>query len=98
MRVVFASAPAFGHLNPMLALARAFVDGGDEVVVATSPELGARAEAAGVHAVPVGGNMGVWWAELTRRAGGTPGDGLPVDRILPYFTPRLFAEIGTQQM
>lgn len=98
MRIVFASAPALGHLNPMLALARAFVDGGDDVVMAISPEMGTRAEAAGVHAVPAGSNMDVWWAELTRRTGGSPGDGLPVDRILPYFVPRLFAEVGAQQM
>ena len=97
VRIVFASAPAFGHVNPMLALARAFVDGDDDVVMATSPEMGARADAAGIHAVQAGSNMSVWWAELTRRTGGAPGDGLPVDRILPYFIPRLFAEVGSQQ-
>ena len=75
VRIVFASAPAFGHVNPMLALARAFVDGDDDVVMATSPEMGARAEAAGIHAVQAGSNMSVWWAELTRRTGGAPGDG-----------------------
>jgi len=98
MRVVFAAAPAVGHLNPMLSLARAFAESGDDVTVATAPELSARAEAAGVRAVPAGPNLDVWWAELARRAGGTPGGGLPIDRILPYFIPRLFAEIGTLQM
>ena len=36
--------------------------------------------------------------EFARRSGGVPGHGLPADRILHYFTPRLFAEIGAQQM
>jgi UDP:flavonoid glycosyltransferase YjiC (YdhE family) len=98
MKVVFTCAPAYGHLNPLLPLARAFGQSGDEVVLATSADMCARAEAAGVRTTVVGPGMDVWGPELARRAGGQPGDGLPADRILPYFIPRLFAEIGAQLM
>jgi UDP:flavonoid glycosyltransferase YjiC (YdhE family) len=82
----------------LLALALACAEAGDDVVMATGPDLCGRAKAAGLATQPVGTGVGEWWPELARRAGGEPGDGLPADRILPYFVPRLFAEIAAQSM
>jgi UDP:flavonoid glycosyltransferase YjiC (YdhE family) len=76
----------------------ACAENGDDVVIATGPDLCGRAEAAGLATQPVGTGIGDWWPELARRAGGEPGDGLPADRILAYFVPRLFAEIAAQSM
>jgi UDP:flavonoid glycosyltransferase YjiC (YdhE family) len=98
MRVVFACVPAYGHLHPLLPLALACAQNGDDVVIATGPELCRRAEAVGLATQPVGTGLWEWWPELARRAGGEPGDGLPPDRILGYFIPRLFAEIAAQSM
>ncbi len=39
MRVLLTSCPSYGHVNPMLPLARAARDAGHEVVVATGAEL-----------------------------------------------------------
>ncbi|MDB4872992.1 MAG: sle [Gemmatimonadales bacterium] len=98
MRVLFTCIPAYGHLHPLLPLAMACAENGDDVVMATGPDMCGRAEAAGLATQPVGTGIGDWWPELARRAGGEPGDGLPADRILAYFVPRLFAEIAAQSM
>lgn len=98
MRVVFACAPAYGHLHPLLPLALALADGGDEVAVATCGGLLASVEAAGLAPIDAGPPLEAWWSELGRRAGGEPGDGLPIERILPYYVPRLFADIGAHSM
>lgn len=47
MRVLVSCVPAFGHLNPLLPLARALVDAGHEVAITTGAELRPRAQAAG---------------------------------------------------
>jgi UDP:flavonoid glycosyltransferase YjiC (YdhE family) len=54
MRVLFTSTPGWGHVNPMLPLARAFADRGDEVLWATPPAAVGRLEAAGFAVRPAG--------------------------------------------
>ena len=57
MRVLFTSTVGWGHINPMIPLARAFQDRGDEVLWATPVEASARLTAAGL-AVQTAGRSG----------------------------------------
>jgi hypothetical protein len=51
MRVLLAALPAFGHLYPLLPLATALRDCGDDVVLATGDPLASAVRASG------------WWVE-----------------------------------
>lgn len=98
MKVLFASVPQSGHVLPLLPLARALAAQGDEVVFATGPNAVPLIDAVGVRTIGVGGGFDVWWQALAARTRGKPGDGLPPERIGPYFAPRLFAEAGAAEM
>lgn len=103
MKVLFAAVPQGGHLYPILPLAKAFAAQGDDVVIATGPDALHIADrslpgTSGVQLVGVGGGFGAWWQALASRTRGVPGDGLPIGRIVPYFAPRLFAEVGAADM
>ena len=54
MRVLFTFAGGFGHLQPMVPLARAVAAAGHEVAVAAGPARQAAIESAGFTAFPVG--------------------------------------------
>jgi UDP:flavonoid glycosyltransferase YjiC (YdhE family) len=54
MRVLFSSSAGDGHVLPLLPLALAFRDRGDEVAIATGPSLGPRIEEAGLTALAAG--------------------------------------------
>jgi UDP:flavonoid glycosyltransferase YjiC (YdhE family) len=54
MRVLFTAVPYWGHVTPMLPLARAFADAGAEVVWATGEPAAGRLRAAGFTAVVAG--------------------------------------------
>src|SRR5438445_2399488 len=98
MRVLFTSGPGYGHLQPMLPLARAFRDAGDEVAIATVPELLPRAEAAGFTAMRAGEDFADWWPELQRLNPGEPWTMLAPEEILQWFVPHLFGEVGAPAM
>jgi UDP:flavonoid glycosyltransferase YjiC (YdhE family) len=98
MRVLFTSTPGFGHLQPMLPLARALEAAGDEVAVAIAPELCGRVESAGLTALPAGDDMAAWWPELSRRHPTEPWNQLAPGRILEWFMPHLFGEVGAAAM
>jgi UDP:flavonoid glycosyltransferase YjiC (YdhE family) len=68
------------------------------VLVASGPSVVAAAEAAGLAARTAGPDVDEWFTVLSSRVRGTPGDGLRPDRILSYFTPRLFGECGAPLM
>lgn len=53
MKILFASTPAPGHLNPLLAIARMAKARGDEVVVTTGSALAPMVEAAGLRFAPL---------------------------------------------
>lgn len=53
MKLLFAASPLTGHVNPILAVARAAAARGDDVVVTTSEAFGPKVEAAGVRFAPV---------------------------------------------
>lgn len=98
MKVLVTCVPQAGHLNPMLPLISALVGAGDEVVVASGSAVREPVEKAGARFEPAGNGLDVWFGRLAGRIRGAPGDGLPPARIQPYFTPRLFAEIGADDM
>ncbi|MFF4902760.1 glycosyltransferase [Streptomyces sp. NPDC001068] len=69
MRILFSSTPAHGHLMPLLPLARAFRDRGDDVAVLTSAAFGPMLDAERLSLLAVGPEMPELLAEGARRAG-----------------------------
>ncbi|MER7930287.1 glycosyltransferase [Streptomyces sp. NPDC096057] len=69
MRILFSSTPAHGHLMPLLPLARAFRDRGDDVAVLTSAAFGPMLDAERLTLLAVGPEMPELLAEGARRAG-----------------------------
>ncbi|MBE8478409.1 glycosyltransferase [Streptomyces justiciae] len=69
MRILFSSTPQHGHLLPVLPLARAFRDRGDEVSVITSASFGPLFAAEGITLLPVGPEIPELLAEAARLAG-----------------------------
>lgn len=67
MRVLFTSTPGWGHIHPMVPLAQAFLDRGDEVLWATSAEVCARLDGEGFRTAAVGLGHGEGMAEFARR-------------------------------
>jgi UDP:flavonoid glycosyltransferase YjiC (YdhE family) len=98
MNVLVHCIPQAGHVNPLMPMLTAFVDGGDRVVVATGDAVRRQVEDAGAEFRPAGHGMETWFATLAGRTRGAPGDGLPPSRILHYFAPRLFAEVAADDM
>lgn len=99
MKIVVTCVPASGHFHPLVPLARALVDEGDDVVVASAPSICSQAERLGFATAAVGSELAEWQGILVgRMLRGAPGDGLPPERILPYFYPRLFGECGAPIM
>ncbi|MDQ6695587.1 MAG: glycosyltransferase [Chloroflexota bacterium] len=56
MRILFTTAPAYGHFNPLIPLAAAFQRQGHTVAVATSARFGPVVEAAGFTSLATGVN------------------------------------------
>lgn len=98
MRVLAVSTPGAGHLTPMVPIIGAFLAGGDEVVVASGPEAEPIVEKTGARFALAGRSQADYMARLATRTRGFPGDGLAAERIMHYFLPRAFAEIGVDEM
>jgi hypothetical protein len=64
MRVLITSVSAYGHLQPLLPLAKALTDADHEVAIATGSNLRLRAEAAGFPAFDAGIDIGVAFGRL----------------------------------
>lgn len=94
MKVVFSCVPQTGHVMPLLPLAHAFVAQGDDVIVASGPDVAEIVTSRGLAFRPVGPAFVSWFGALRARTRGLPGDGLKPERVQAYFTPRLFGEIG----
>ena len=97
MKVLVSCVPQTGHIFPLLHLARAFADRGDEVVLASGPNA-AESIGPGLSFQAVGPSFDAWFSALRERTRGIPGDGLAPSRVEGYFLPRLFGEIGTALM
>ncbi len=69
VRILFSSTPAHGHLLPLLPLARAFRDRGDDVAVLTAGAFAPLLDAEGISLLPAGPTADVLFAESARRTG-----------------------------
>ena len=90
--------PQTGHIQPLLPLAEAFAAQGDDVVVASGPDATEAVSKRGLGFRRAGPDFGSWFQALRSRTRGVPGDGLEPGRVLGYFVPRLFGEIGMALM
>ena len=95
MRLLVATIPGAGHVNPVLPLARAAAAAGHEVRWATGPTSLGAITAAGLDCVAVGPDFPELFAALASRTRGRPGDGIPPARLTHWFAPRLFGEVAT---
>ena len=98
MKILVVSTPGAGHVTPLVPIIGALLDAGDEVVVASGPEAAPIVDKTGARFAVAGRPQAEWMARLASRTRGNPGDGLAPDRILHYFLPRAFGEIGTDEM
>ncbi|MFI2365247.1 glycosyltransferase [Promicromonospora sp. NPDC019610] len=69
VRILFSSTPAHGHLLPLLPLARAFRDRGDQVAVLTAAAFAPLLDAENIKLLPAGPTADVLFAESGRRTG-----------------------------
>jgi UDP:flavonoid glycosyltransferase YjiC (YdhE family) len=70
MRILFSGTPGYGHLLPLVPLARAFRQQGADVAVTTSESLSAFFAAEEMELLPAGPPLDVMLAELFERFGG----------------------------
>ena len=66
MRVLFTTTPGWGHIHPMVPLAAAFRQRGDEVAWATAAESAPRLQQAGFEVFPCGLGAREAWAAVRR--------------------------------
>ena len=98
MKVLAVSTPGAGHVTPLVPLIGALLKGGDDVLVASGPEAAPIIERTGARFALAGRSQAEWMNRLATRTRGNPGDGVAAERILHYFLPRAFAEIGVDEM
>ena len=98
MKVLMVCVPVMGHVNPLVPVAEAFTEAGDDVFVATGPGVEHVVEAMGATYIEAGRRFGAWFERLGARGRTSPGDGLAPARIMPYFLPRVFGEVGIDEM
>lgn len=96
MRVLFSSTSGYGHVFPMLPLAKAFVAAGHDVLWATSATAGATVAAAGIATAPAGADG----AELHRRRRGVldRAEEVPPPERAAFVFPRMFGAAFTRPM
>jgi UDP:flavonoid glycosyltransferase YjiC (YdhE family) len=96
MRVLFTTTPGWGHIHPMVPLARAFVARGHQVAWAAAAEVAPRLQGEGFEATAAGLGPDDAFAELDRR--------FPEVRALPpadrpdFMFPKVFGTIRTGPM
>ncbi len=96
MRVLFSSTWGYGHIFPMLPLARAFRDAGHDVLWATSAESTRHVAAAGLDTAPAGGT-GPGFLEDVGRLHAIAATIAPPARAA-FMYPHLFGELLTPLM
>src|ERR1019366_5165251 len=76
MKVIVSCVPQTGHITPLLPLAEALTANGDEVIIASGPDVEDVASSRGLPFRPVGPALDSWFSALGARTRGIPGDGL----------------------
>jgi len=95
-RVLFSSTPGYGHLFPLLPLARAFIGGGHQVLVVTSADSCRHVVAAGLPAAGAG-LSGSQLREARRHPIAASESLAPQDRA-GFLFPSMFGEAFTPPM
>ncbi|HEX6109497.1 MAG TPA: glycosyltransferase [Ktedonobacteraceae bacterium] len=98
MRVLITSISGYGHLQPLLPLAKALSDARHDVAIAIGPELRPRAEAAGFMAFDAGLAVGAAFEQLAEHFPDQEYNRLKPAEILDWYLPHLFGEIFTHAM
>jgi UDP:flavonoid glycosyltransferase YjiC (YdhE family) len=93
MRVLITSVSAYGHLQPLLPLAKALVDAHHEVAIATGPELKPRAEAAGFMAFEAGISISEAFERLAVLFPDQHYNRIAPSEILGWYLPHMFGEV-----
>lgn len=95
MRILFSGTPGYGHLLPLVPLARAFRQQGDDVAFTTSNSLSALFAAEEMELLPAGPPLEVMLAELFERFGGPPETefGEPQPEVPPAVVAEFFGGV-----
>ena len=96
MRVLFTSTSGWGHVHPMVPLAKAFLDRGDEVLWATGDEVCGRLEREGIPTSVAGLDDGVAMARFHDRYPEV--SEVPPPERSDFMFPRLFGTVRAEQM
>ena len=96
MRILFTTTPGWGHVHPMVPLARAFAERGDEVSWAAAAEVVPRLEREGFVAHAAGPGLDESMQLVLRRFPEV--DALPPTERPDFFFPRLFGTVRTPLM
>ena len=98
MRVLITSISGYGHLQPLLPLAKALSDAHHEVAIATGSELRPRAEAAGFTAFDAGLAISTAFERLAELFPDQTYNRLEPAEILGWYLPHLFGDIFAPAM
>ena len=93
MRVLITSVSAYGHLQPLIPLAKALVEAGYEVAIATGSDLRIRAEAASFTTFEAGMSIEAAFGWLEEIYPDQPYNRLAPSEILGWYLPHLFGEV-----
>ena len=93
MRVLVTCVSAYGHLQPLVPLAKALADMGHEVAIATGPDMQPRAEAAGFTAFQAGMVPATAFGHLAELFPDQEYNRLKPSEILDWYLPHLFGEV-----
>lgn len=96
MRVLFTSTSGWGHIHPMVPLAKAFQARGDEVLWATAPDVRHRLEQEGIPTAPAGLEDGVAMATFYERYPEVAE--VPPPQRSDFMFPRLFGAVRGEAM
>ena len=93
MRILITCVAGYGHLHPLLPIARALADAGHDVAIATNGEIRARSEAAGFTTFAAGISLDEAYARVARTYPAEDYNRVAPDAILDWWLPHLFCEI-----
>ena len=96
VRVLFTSSPGWGHIHPMVGLARAFLDRGDPVLWVTGADACARLEREGIETSAAGLSERDGMSELNRQFPEI--QAMPPSERPNYMFPRLFGTVRAASM
>jgi UDP:flavonoid glycosyltransferase YjiC (YdhE family) len=96
MRVLFTSTSGWGHIHPMVPLARAFLHRGDEVVWATGEEVCTRLEREGIKTSVAGLDDGIAMARFYDQYPEV--QSVPPPERSDFMFPRLFGSVRAPAM